>query len=126
MVKNRKNIEVEVDREDPWRVFRIMAEFVEGFSVLSKVGPAVTIFGSARIKSTHPMYKKAEQIAYLLAKEGYAIITGGGPGIMEAANRGASAGDDGIAEFLRQVGDIRPRHIVQRVRPPLHGGDGLV
>src|SRR3989338_2885063 len=89
MVKNRKNIEVEVDREDPWRVFRIMAEFVEGFSVLSKVGPAVTIFGSARIKSTHPMYKKAEQIAYLLAKEGYAIITGGGPGIMEAGNKGA-------------------------------------
>ncbi|MCX5681013.1 MAG: TIGR00730 family Rossman fold protein [Candidatus Omnitrophica bacterium] len=75
--------------EDPWRVFRIMSEFVEGFDMLSRVGKAVTIFGSARLKPSHKMYKLAEKTAYLLGKEGYAIITGGGPGIMEAANKGA-------------------------------------
>ena len=87
----------ELKLEDPWRVFRIMAEFVEGFDILSKVGPAVSIFGSSRIKKTHKMYKMAERTAYLLAKEGYAIITGGGPSIMEAGNRGASlAGGESI------------------------------
>lgn len=75
--------------EDPWRVFRIMAEFVEGFEVLSKIGKAVSIFGSSRIKPSNKYYKLAEEIAYLLAKEGYAIITGSGPGIMEATNKGA-------------------------------------
>ena len=75
--------------EDPWRVFRIMAEFVEGFDTLSRIGPAVSIFGSARTPRSHPMYKAAERTAYLLARCGYAIITGGGPAIMEAANRGA-------------------------------------
>ncbi len=77
--------------EDPWRVFRIMAEFVDGFDMLSNIGPAVTMFGSARLSAEHPMYKLAEKTAYLLAKEGYAIMTGGGPGIMEAGNKGASA-----------------------------------
>jgi uncharacterized protein (TIGR00730 family) len=77
--------------EDPWRVFKIMAEFVEGFDVLSKVGQAVSIFGSSRLSRTDKYYKMAERIAYLLAKEGYAVITGGGPGIMEAANKGAKA-----------------------------------
>ena len=74
---------------DPWRVFRIMSEFVEGFEVLSKIGKAVSIFGSSRVKPTNKYYKLAEEIAYLLAKEGYAIITGSGPGIMEASNKGA-------------------------------------
>jgi len=76
-------------QEDPWRVFRIMSEFVEGFEVLSKVGKAVSIFGSARTKPGTKYYKLGEEIAYLLAKEGYAIITGSGPGLMEAANKGA-------------------------------------
>jgi uncharacterized protein (TIGR00730 family) len=76
-------------KEDPWRVFRIMAEFVEGFEVLSQVGKAVSIFGSSRSTPKNKYYKLAEETAYLLAKEGFAIITGGGPGIMEAANRGA-------------------------------------
>ncbi len=89
MKNRRKGITEDVDIENPWRVFRIMAEFVEGFSELSQVGPAVTMFGSARLRTSHKMYKLAEQTAYLLAKEGYAIITGGGPGIMEAGNRGA-------------------------------------
>lgn len=75
--------------EDPWRVFRIMSEFVEGFEVLSQIGDAVSIFGSSRLKSTSKYYKLAEETAYLLVKAGYAIITGSGPGIMEASNRGA-------------------------------------
>jgi uncharacterized protein (TIGR00730 family) len=75
--------------EETWRIFRIMSEFVEGFEVLSKIDKAVSIFGSSRMKPNHKYYKLAEQTAYLLAKEGYAIITGSGPGIMEAANKGA-------------------------------------
>jgi len=83
--------------EDPWRVFRIMAEFVEGFHQLSQIGPAVTIFGSARTGRNAPMYKMAEKTARLLMQQGYAVITGGGPGIMEASNKGASkAGGNSI------------------------------
>lgn len=74
---------------DPWRVFRIMGEFVEGFDALANVGPAVSIFGSARVPPGHPQYEVATRTARLLAEEGFAIITGGGPGIMEAANKGA-------------------------------------
>jgi uncharacterized protein (TIGR00730 family) len=77
---------------DPWRVLRIMGEFVEGFDTLSDVRNAVTIFGSARTPETSPEYDAAYQTAKMLAKEGFAIITGGGPGIMEAANRGAKDG----------------------------------
>ena len=72
-------------REDPWRIFRIMAEFVDSFETLSQVGPAVTIFGSARTSPDHPYYQSAQTIAQLLARENLAVITGGGPGIMEAA-----------------------------------------
>jgi uncharacterized protein (TIGR00730 family) len=74
---------------DPWRVLRIQAEFVEGFDALAAVGPAVTIFGSARVRPPDPMYDAARQLAGELARRGFAIITGGGPGLMEAANRGA-------------------------------------
>ncbi|MFA5069088.1 MAG: TIGR00730 family Rossman fold protein [Candidatus Omnitrophota bacterium] len=80
---------IDFTQEDPWRVFRIMGEFVEGFEELSKIGPAVTVFGSARTKPNDKYYKLAEEIAYKLAKLKYAIITGAGPGIMEAANKGA-------------------------------------
>jgi uncharacterized protein (TIGR00730 family) len=75
---------------DPWRVLRIQAEFVEGFGALAELGPAVTIFGSARTRPEDPMYEACRQIAEKLCDEGYAIITGGGPGAMEAANKGAS------------------------------------
>jgi len=75
--------------EDPWRIFRIMAEFVEGFETLSAMGKAVSIFGSARLTANHKYYRFTEEVAYLLAKDGYAIVTGGGPGLMEAGNRGA-------------------------------------
>jgi uncharacterized protein (TIGR00730 family) len=74
---------------DPWRVLRIMGEFVEGFDTLSDITNAVTIFGSARTAPADPFYLKAIDTARLLAQQGFAVITGGGPGIMEAANRGA-------------------------------------
>jgi uncharacterized protein (TIGR00730 family) len=74
---------------DPWRVLRITGEFVAGFDTLATLGPAVSIFGSARVRPSDPMYKAAVETAQLLAEAGLAIITGGGPGIMEAGNRGA-------------------------------------
>ena len=76
--------------KDTWRIFRIMAEFVEGFETLARIPPAVAMFGSARILPGSPAYERAEAIAALLANNGYSIITGGGPGVMEAANKGAA------------------------------------
>jgi uncharacterized protein (TIGR00730 family) len=76
-------------QSDPWRVFRIMGEFVEGFDTLARIAPAVTVFGSARVREGHPQYAQARETARLLGEAGFGIITGGGPGIMEAANRGA-------------------------------------
>ncbi|MEX0601240.1 MAG: TIGR00730 family Rossman fold protein [Rhodothermales bacterium] len=76
-------------RSDPWRVFRIMGEFVEGFDTLANIGPAVAVFGSARVQPGDPQYQAAEKTGQLLAQAGFAVITGGGPGLMEAANRGA-------------------------------------
>ena len=73
---------------DPWRSLRILSEFVDGFDALATVGPAVSVFGSARTPREHPNYKSARRLGAALAKAGYAVITGGGPGIMEAANRG--------------------------------------
>jgi uncharacterized protein (TIGR00730 family) len=75
---------------DPWRVLRIQAEFVEGFGLLAELGPAVSVFGSARAKPDSAEYQLAESIASALVEAGYAVITGGGPGIMEAANKGAA------------------------------------
>jgi uncharacterized protein (TIGR00730 family) len=77
---------------DPWRALRILAEFVEGFDALATLGPAITVFGSARIAVGSPVYEQAREIGRLLAEEGYAVITGGGPGVMEAANRGCQEG----------------------------------
>lgn len=79
----------EFTNQDPWRVFRIMSEFVEGFETMSRIGPAVSIFGSARTPRSHRDYRLARKMAAMLAEQGFSIITGGGPGIMEAANRGA-------------------------------------
>ncbi|GDY20528.1 hypothetical protein LBMAG56_18730 [Verrucomicrobiota bacterium] len=76
--------------EDPWRVFRIMAEFTTGFEAMSRICPAVTIFGSARVKPADPEYQAARKIGRELARNQFAVITGGGPGVMEAANRGAA------------------------------------
>lgn len=93
MVKAKKHVQApDLEMmEDPWRIFRIMAEFVDGFEELKDIGPAVSIFGSARIKPNTPYYKAAEKTAALLVKAGYAVITGGGPSIMEAGNKGALA-----------------------------------
>jgi uncharacterized protein (TIGR00730 family) len=75
---------------DPWRVLRIQSEFVEGFGTLAELGPAVSVFGSARTSGEDPTYRAAEQLGRRLAESGLAVITGGGPGIMEAANKGAA------------------------------------
>ena len=77
---------------DPWRVLRIMSEFVDGFGALAAVTKAITVFGSARITEEDPMYEQARMVGVELAQAGYAVITGGGPGIMEAANRGCKEG----------------------------------
>lgn len=97
MTENEKRIEralkeknwSEIKSQDSWQIFKIMAEFVEGFETLARIGPCVSIFGSARTTAEHPSYKLAEDIAYKLSLHGFGIITGGGPGIMEAANKGA-------------------------------------
>ncbi len=78
---------------DPWRVLRIQSEFVEGFDALKELPPAVSVFGSARTPSDHPMYEAAVEVGRGLVHRGFAVITGGGPGIMEAANKGASEAD---------------------------------
>lgn len=83
----------EVMSSDSWQIFKVMAEFVEGFDKLGRIGPCVSVFGSARTKEDHPYYKLAESIAFELTQHGYGVITGGGPGIMEAANKGAHRGD---------------------------------
>jgi uncharacterized protein (TIGR00730 family) len=79
----------EIKSSDSWVIFKVMSEFVEGFEKMAKIGPCVTIFGSARVKSSSPYYKIAEDIAERLVQQGYGVITGGGPGIMEAGNKGA-------------------------------------
>jgi uncharacterized protein (TIGR00730 family) len=78
---------------DPWRSLRILSEFVDGFDALASVGPAVSVFGSARTAQDNPWYESARQLGGALARAGYAVITGGGPGIMEAANRGCQEAD---------------------------------
>lgn len=84
-----RNFKEDFTQEETWRVFRIMSEFIDGFEAFSQVGKAVSIFGSSRTKPGSEYYKLAEETAYLLSKEGYAVITGSGPGIMEASNKGA-------------------------------------
>jgi len=81
----------EIKSTDSWAIFKIMSEFVEGFEKLAKIGPCVTVFGSARTKEDHLYYKRAHDIAAELVRHGYGVITGGGPGIMEAGNRGANS-----------------------------------
>lgn len=83
----------DVKASDSWQIFKIMSEFVDGFEKMQKIGPCVSIFGSARTKPDNKYYILAEEIAYKLTQKGYGIITGGGPGIMEAANKGARRGN---------------------------------
>jgi uncharacterized protein (TIGR00730 family) len=79
----------EIQSQDSWQIFKAISEFVEGYDKLAKIGPSVSIFGSARTKSTNKYYKLGEEIAEMLVEKGYGVITGGGPGIMEAGNKGA-------------------------------------
>jgi len=83
----------EIHTTDSWRVFKILSELVEGFEKLSRIGPCVSIFGSARTHHNDKYYRLAEEIAFKLTQNGYGVITGGGPGIMEAANKGATRGN---------------------------------
>lgn len=83
----------DIKAQNSWQIFKIMSEFVEGFEKMSRIGPCVSIFGSARTKPDNKYYQLAEEIAFKLVREGYGIITGGGPGIMEAANKGARRGE---------------------------------
>lgn len=83
----------EIKTSDSWQIFKIMAEFVEGFEKMASIGPCVSVFGSARTEPGNPYYLLAEEIAYKLTQNGYGVISGGGPGIMEAANKGAMRGD---------------------------------
>ncbi len=89
MKKNDRYLIDQINPQESWRIFRIMAEFVDGIETLSNLDPAVTIFGSARSKPGDKYYTMAEETGRLLAREGFSVITGGGPGIMEAANKGA-------------------------------------
>jgi uncharacterized protein (TIGR00730 family) len=83
----------DIKAQNSWQIFKIMSEFVEGFEKMSRIGPCVSIFGSARTKPDNKYYLIAEEIAFKLVTEGYGVITGGGPGIMEAANKGARRGN---------------------------------
>lgn len=83
----------EIKATDSWQIFKVIAEFVEGFEKMASIGPCVSIFGSARTEPNNVYYKLAEEIAYKLTQSGYGVITGGGPGVMEAANKGAQRGD---------------------------------
>ncbi|MDD5116440.1 MAG: TIGR00730 family Rossman fold protein [Candidatus Omnitrophica bacterium] len=103
-------------QEDTWRIFRIMSEFVDGFEILSKIGKAVSIFGSARAKRGSRHYKLSEEIAFLAAKAGYAVITGSGPGLMEAANKGArKAGGCSIGLNIQLPHEQKPNRFVDTV-----------
>lgn len=98
-----------------WQIFKIMAEFVDGFEALSKIGPCISIFGSARTKPGHPHYELAVEIARQLAEEGFGIISGGGPGIMEAANKGAFlAGGKSVGLNIELPFEQQPNSFIDR------------
>src|SRR5688572_8763504 len=91
--KSRQRNWTESKAHSSWQIFKIMAEFVEGFEALAKIGPCISIFGSARTREGNPYYELACEVAQRLAEDGFGIISGGGPGIMEAANKGAQKGN---------------------------------
>ena len=104
-----RETEADFTTEDTWRIFRIMAEFVDGFEALSRVPKAVTVFGSARARPGDPEYRMGEQLGRALAEAGHAVITGGGPGVMEAVNKGAfEAGGQSIGVCIELPREERP------------------
>jgi len=102
----------EIKTSDSWQIFKILSEFVDGFETLSKIGPCVSVFGSARTKPSNKYYKLAEEVGSRLTRNGYGVITGGGPGIMEAANKGAkkakgkSVGLNIVLPFEQEANDF--------------------
>ena len=110
------NLEHDFTREDPWRIFRIMSEFVDGFDAMSKVGPAVSIFGSSRAKRGSPYYREAEATAAAFVRAGFAVITGAGPGIMEAANKGAKgAGGESVGLNILIPSEQKPNRYATKL-----------
>jgi uncharacterized protein (TIGR00730 family) len=103
----------EIKTHDSWTVFKVMSEMVDGFEKLARIGPCVSIFGSARTPQKHANFRLAEEIAYLLTKKGFGIITGGGPGIMEAANKGAHfAGGKSVGLNIELPHEQRPNPFI--------------
>ena len=101
MMQNQSSFS-DFTKDEPWRIFRIMAEFVDSFETMADQGPLIPIFGSARIKPDNPYYQSAEKLAALLVGKGYGVLTGGGPGIMEAASKGAfEAGGKSVGLNIR-------------------------
>jgi len=118
--KNDSNVEQYLIDEfkvgDTWRMFKILSEFVEGFEKLSKIEPAVSIFGSARAKEDHRDYKKARKLGKMLAESGITVLTGGGPGIMEAANRGATeSGGQSIGVNIELPFEQKPNPYAKKI-----------
>ncbi|HOJ30507.1 MAG TPA: TIGR00730 family Rossman fold protein [bacterium] len=106
----------ETYHEESWRIFRIMAEFVDGFEILDSVNKAVTVWGSARVSSDDQWYREAENLGKILVKNGYAVITGGGPGIMEAANKGAfEAGGKSIGLNIELPHEQKPNQYISHL-----------
>jgi len=102
---------------DTWEIFKVLSEMVEGFDKLSKIGPCVSIFGSARVPENDKYYRLAEEIAYLLTKNGFGVITGGGPGIMEAANKGAHfAGGKSVGLNIQLPFEQKPNPFIDRTK----------
>ncbi len=102
MSRNKQFMIDELSMSESWRLFKIMAEFVEGFDRLSDLPPAVSVFGSARVQADNPIYQEAEELSRMLANEGYAVISGGGPGVMEAVNKGAfEAGGESVGLHIQ-------------------------
>ena len=102
----------EIKTNDSWAIFKIMSEFVEGYERMSKIGPCVSIFGSARTKPDNKYFQLAIEIAEKLAKSGYGVITGGGPGIMEAANKGAQ--EAGGKSVGLNINDTMVRNVTRK------------
>ncbi|MBN3039377.1 MAG: TIGR00730 family Rossman fold protein [Candidatus Omnitrophica bacterium] len=113
----RPKLKHDFTKEDPWRIFRIMSEFVEGFEELSDINKAVSIFGSSRVKPRSQYYKLAQKTAKVFSKAGYAIITGAGPGIMEAANKGAkeARGESIGLNILAPIQQKPNRHLTRLI-----------
>ena len=113
MPSTRQFLIDDLSYKDSWRMFKIMAEFVDGFESLNEIEPAVSIFGSARCAKGDPLYRKTEKLAELLAQAGYTVITGGGPGLMEAGNKGAKeAGGSSVGLHIQLPLEQQANHFL--------------